>query len=501
MASAILLAGPGLLPRLGTAARHPSSNRLALNDEHALNDEGHAAVSETLSVAGLGFLRQVTDPIALLQRVADGLLDLEPIADGAVVELVDESGDLFYAAAAGSLAAHVGARIALKGSLSGLALRTRSVLHCDDVTSDLRVDPLVCERFGIRSMLVAPLLRGDEPIGAVKIVAREPGAFGAIDMAMAEALAGALAALVGGAAEVAQAAEALVRLVRCRSAAAGGPDAREATAAGGLDGGGLHPITVFMSDLIRPGAAAAEAMRCEIAGVLERRAITMVFQPVVSLATGSVVGMESLARFVDPPGRSPDRWFVEAHRVGLGAALELAAVEAALALFDQLPGSTLLAVNASPAVLASAELAELVLRREPARTVVELTEHVAVVDYSDLNRAIADLRAHGVKLSVDDAGAGFASLSHIVKLAPDYIKLDRELVHGIDVDPVRQALGQALVAFAHSTGAQVAAEGIETADELATVKQLGMDYGQGFHLGRPGPLSEVLAYCAARARG
>lgn len=457
-------------------------------------------MSEPVRVAGLGFLRQVTDPIALLQRVADGLLYLDPVADGAVVELVDESGGVFYAAAAGSLAAHVGVRIAPEGSLSSLALRTRSVLRCDDVTSDPRVDPLFCQQLGIRSMLVAPLLRGGEPIGAVKIVAGEPGAFGSIDLAMAEATAGALATLVGGAAEVAQAAEVLVRLVRCRSAAAGGLDARESTGSGGSDGGGLHPITVFMSDLIRPGAAAAEAMRCEITGVLERRAVTVVFQPVVSLATGSVVAMEALARFFDPPGRSPDLWFVEAHRVGLGVDLELAAVEAALAVFDQLPGGTLLAVNVSPGVLASAELAELVLRREPARTVVELTEHVAVVDYSDLGRAIADLRAHGVRLSVDDAGAGFASLSHIVKLAPDYIKLDRELVRGIDADPVRQALGHALVAFAHSTGAQVVAEGIETADELAAVGQLGMDCGQGFHLGRPGPLTEVLGILSS-ARG
>jgi len=167
------------------------------------------------------------------------------------------------------------------------------------------------------------------------------------------------------------------------------------------------------------------------------------------------------------------------------------AARKALALFDDLPDHVALSINASPTTVGSARFVELLLGLHPRRTVLELTEHRRVDDYPLLQRHLALLRRRGVRVSVDDTGAGYASLSHIVRLAPDAIKLDRALVAGIDVDPVRQALAAALVHFAHRTGALVIAEGVETADELASVTTLGFDAAQGFHLARPAPVADL----------
>ena len=104
---------------------------------------------------------------------------------------------------------------------------------------------------------------------------------------------------------------------------------------------------------------------------------------------------------------------------------------------------------------------------------------------------MARLRRMGALISVDDAGSGYSTLTHILMLAPDIIKLDRELITGIDLDPVRRALVTSLVSFAGETGAKILAEGIENADELETVRSLGVLFGQGFHLARPAPLDQL----------
>jgi EAL domain-containing protein (putative c-di-GMP-specific phosphodiesterase class I) len=122
---------------------------------------------------------------------------------------------------------------------------------------------------------------------------------------------------------------------------------------------------------------------------------------------------------------------------------------------------------------------------------MELTEHSRVADYPALMRTLQSLRATGARLAIDDTGAGFSSLSHILKLAPDFIKLDRELVAGIDLDPVRRVLASSLVGFAGSTGAVIIAEGVETGDELETLESLGIGLSQGFHFGRPVSLESL----------
>jgi EAL domain-containing protein (putative c-di-GMP-specific phosphodiesterase class I) len=227
--------------------------------------------------------------------------------------------------------------------------------------------------------------------------------------------------------------------------------------------------------------------------VLQDGGPRVVVQPIVDLATGRTVGVEALARFPEDLGGPPDVWFADAASVGLGVELELAVVGRALGTLDELPPDVYLSVNVTPAAMASPELAELVLAAPAGRLVVEMTEHVPVTDYDRLAEPLRRLRATGVRIAVDDAGAGFASLQHILNLAPDVIKLDRALVRDVDSDPARASLASSLVTFAERIGADLVAEGIETERERTALQRLGVGCGQGFHLGRPVP---VTALCA-----
>ena len=222
--------------------------------------------------------------------------------------------------------------------------------------------------------------------------------------------------------------------------------------------------------------------------VLRRHAFSMVFQPIAALATGEVVGAEALARFTAEPKRPPNEWFDDATAVGRGRDLELGAVQAALAGLDQLPQDVFLALNISPETAISRELADVLRHAPPERIVVELTEHTRVDDYASLLAGLQPLRDGGFRIAVDDAGAGYAGLRHVLQLNPDMLKLDIDLIRDIDVDPVKRALSAALVTFALETGAAIIAEGIETSTELATLSGLGVKWGQGYHLARPAPL-------------
>ena len=223
-------------------------------------------------------------------------------------------------------------------------------------------------------------------------------------------------------------------------------------------------------------------------GIGKNPSLTMVLQPVVDLRRGQIVGAEALARFRSEPYRTPDLWFEDARHCGLGAALELLAIEIALAGLDAMPPDTYLAVNVSPETLVSEELRALLATVPGERIVVELTEHARVDDYEAVQQAVGELRARGVRLAVDDAGAGFASFQHILRLQPDIIKLDRSLTSGVDTNPVRHALASAMVTFAASLGAKICAEGIETEGEIVSLQELGIALGQGYFLGKPGPL-------------
>lgn len=231
-----------------------------------------------------------------------------------------------------------------------------------------------------------------------------------------------------------------------------------------------------------------EERRARIEGVLAGLGLTILFQPIVELAGSTVLGVEALARFSTGPQRVPDVWFSEAAEVGLGPDLEIAAISMAVDQFDGIPPLAYLSLNVSAATVLSG-LLKAALHDVPfERVVLELTEHDAVDDYDALNRALSEMRAEGVRLAVDDAGAGFSSLRHILSLQPDIIKLDLALTRGIAEDPVRRALAASLVSFAREIDASITAEGVETEAELAVLQQLGVPSAQGFYLSRPIPL-------------
>jgi diguanylate cyclase (GGDEF)-like protein len=249
------------------------------------------------------------------------------------------------------------------------------------------------------------------------------------------------------------------------------------------------------------------ARREGIRRVLAGDGLSVVLQPIVELDGGRVMAAEALSRFVDEPLRTPDSWFAEAAALGLGVELELVAIRSALTHLGECPAGVRLSLNASPESLLAPELAELLAPVAGSRLALELTEHASVADYAALEAALAGLRARGVQLMIDDAGAGFSSLRHVLGLHPDAIKLDLALTRDIDSDPVRRALAASLVAFAREIGAAVVAEGIETRGELEALRSLGVTHGQGYYLARPGPgpvprrvaLGEAQAALAARA--
>lgn len=223
-----------------------------------------------------------------------------------------------------------------------------------------------------------------------------------------------------------------------------------------------------------------------IRSTIANRSLETHFQPIVDLRNGQAVGVEALARFAQQPIRPPDAWFAEAASVGLGVELELTALDLALEQLDRLPSGLYLSLNASVETILAEQFRTRLADVPAERIVLELTEHTPVVDYGAFEQCIQDLRSNGVRLAVDDAGAGFSSFRHILDLQPDVIKLDIGLIHGIDSDPARQSLGRALLTFALETsGTTVVAEGIETEGELETLRALGCPIGQGFLLGRP----------------
>jgi diguanylate cyclase (GGDEF)-like protein len=214
-------------------------------------------------------------------------------------------------------------------------------------------------------------------------------------------------------------------------------------------------------------------------------AVAPVFQPVMEVATGRVAGYEALARFAPPYARPPLTWFEQAHRCGLGPALEASAIRAALAVPDRPPG-TFLALNVSPAALLSPEVKR-ALPFDLDGIVIELTEHEAFDEDGALELELAALRERGARIALDDAGAGYAGLQQLIRLRPEIVKVDRSLIAGIHEDASKLALLQALAGFAGTTGAAVCAEGVEELAELRALAGFDVTYAQGYALARPAP--------------
>ena len=189
--------------------------------------------------------------------------------------------------------------------------------------------------------------------------------------------------------------------------------------------------------------------RRDLLRVLERpESIRPVFQPIVDLRAGTVWAYEALARFPDLPPASPAVYFTRAHQLALGVELETAALSAATAAGEP-PADALLSLNVSATLLAKRALRP-ALREASARVVVEVTEDELVAGSDEVQMALRALRRDGVLIAVDDAGAGYAGFKQLIRLQPDIIKVDRELIRDVDGEPMRAALIESLVRSFHT---------------------------------------------------
>ena len=223
-----------------------------------------------------------------------------------------------------------------------------------------------------------------------------------------------------------------------------------------------------------------------ITEVIEQDRIAMVYQPIHRLEDGRPVGVEALARFPDQASRTPDLWFAEAARIGLGVELEMLAVRQAIRGLPFIPTELYVAVNVSPATAMAPELEQVIAAAPKGRLVVEVTEHSKVADYEALCAALVRLRAVA-RIAIDDVGAGYSGLRRILDLRPDILKLDMSLTRDVDSDPARASLVQAMVSFATGIGCRIVAEGVETEAEMKALQALDVGYGQGWYFSRPMP--------------
>ena len=221
--------------------------------------------------------------------------------------------------------------------------------------------------------------------------------------------------------------------------------------------------------------------------------INIYYQPIYSLRHNKVVGFESLARFFTTPYKSPDIWFKEAKKVGLNEALEMLAIKNALTNIAKFNNSTYIAINCSPSHILSGALENTLQNIDCTRLVLEITEHSPISDYEKMRTALTPLRKRGLRLAIDDVGAGFSSFQHILELEADIIKLDISLTQNINTDKRKFLLAKALCGFAKAIDCTIVAEGIETEQEFNSLRKLNVDSVQGYFIGRPASINDALS--------
>jgi EAL domain-containing protein (putative c-di-GMP-specific phosphodiesterase class I)/cellulose synthase/poly-beta-1,6-N-acetylglucosamine synthase-like glycosyltransferase len=220
-------------------------------------------------------------------------------------------------------------------------------------------------------------------------------------------------------------------------------------------------------------------------GAFEEYTFFTVFQPIVDLASGEPVGYEALTRFAD--GQSPQVSLAAANNAGVGVELDAALARAALKSAHSLPEDKWLAVNVSPGLAAQPDKLADVLALTPCPLVIEIS------DATDAAQFVEELssRVPNVMFAIDDAGAGYESLSRIERLRPSFLKLHRESIAGIAEDGARRSFVKSLVAFADEHRCTVIAEGVETEAERDALRDAGVHLAQGYFVGRPVPIDRM----------
>lgn len=432
------------------ARRRPARSAAPGLDVHEMDALADIINTQSeIARAGLD-LNRVVDVITQKSQALTG-------STGAVVEMVD-GDDLIYWSGSGSVAGHVGLRIPHANSLSGLCVSRGELLRCQDSETDPRVNLEACRRVGLRSALITPLMCDGLLVGVLKVLSDKPNAYSRQHMEVLRALATFMGATLHSALEHAGTLQAMAQIRQADASASEKADQERRT----------------LSELIRA------------------RRITPVFQPIIELASGKVVGYEGLSRFPKDVPSPPDGWFDAANRLGMGLELEVACIDAIAEAVNRSNGiQGYISINISPETLVQFDFDKLPPCPVPGGWVVEITEHSEVRDYDALAQRVAALQAKGVRIAIDDVGAGYASLRHVLRLSPDLVKLDISLTRAIDSTLKHRQLAAAVVSFARDAGITLVAEGIETRGEQDALIDLGVACGQGYLIGRPGPIAEV----------
>lgn len=236
----------------------------------------------------------------------------------------------------------------------------------------------------------------------------------------------------------------------------------------------------------------------QINGILQADNLSSVFQPIVDLRSRDFFGVEALTRGpADSELFSPAVLFPMAERVGLIRELELKALEIAGRSFRNLALPVRIFVNISPMSLmapGAVEVAKTLLANaciDAQNVVLELSEQYQTDDVAELAAALEQFKAQGFGIAVDDLGSGYAGLKTWSQLKPDFVKIDRHFISGIDSDPIKREFVRSILAMAHEIKSRVIAEGVETAEEAQIIRELGVRYVQGYLFGRPATVPSI----------
>ncbi|OBI17711.1 hypothetical protein A5712_23285 [Mycobacterium sp. E2327] len=422
-------------------------------------------MSESLAQA----LAASMDPVSLMGRIAEQACVFMQKADGAAVTLLRASDNAYVTVSGhGVLATTPGFVVPKQSSIQGLAAREKHPKLIDDAVSDRRLSARVRamnKQWGTRSWAAIPLMYNDDAIGSLLLAATAPAAFTDTDIDAMLAISEFVSAAIGAQSQLST----LLTHVMSDS-----------------DERGQRALTErFIASVMLPEAVDTEALQDQVDELLAHpNALSAVFQPIVHLKSGTTIAYEGLIRFPESSEMTPTEWFSAARRVGRGIELERAALCTILSAARGIPSDRPVAANLSPSAALEPAIQDLLTAQDRA-LVVEITEHEPFPD--DLGPSLRHLRDRGIRVAVDDAGAGYASFTQLLRLHPDIIKIDGELIVGIDGDPVKRALATALNSLAAELHAKLVAEAVETPSQLQTLIRLGIEYGQGIHLGAPQP--------------
>lgn len=406
------------------------------------------------------------DPAALIRRIAEQMLLLTPKADGAAVSILTPHDDFLVVSAHGIVESLLGLTLARDGTYMDRAIATGRPQYAPETTNDpLLTDQIrnIGNQLGISSLVVIPLSHRGEAIGALSMTAAAPRRFTERDIAAMEAAGRFVSTLINSHTELSTQLDDFLNDPHI--------DDRDTAAA--------H----FLASVLLPDLARDDDLHQHLDALLATPSnLRAVLQPIVELGSESVVGWEGLSRFPTHDDVTPQHWFEVARRLGRSRALELTAIHRVLAAAATLPDDHFVAVNVSPVTAMDPDVQSTLLSAQRP-LVVEITEHEPFPD--TLAEALVPLRERGIRLAIDDAGAGFASFEQLLRLRPDIIKIDGALTGGIEDDPVRRALASAIVQLAEEMKATTVAEAVENRRQMAALRRLGVHLGQGYLFGRP----------------